>query len=193
MNNVKNIKIAAVGDSITFGYPYTPGQSWFNRAAGRLNISHVNSGVNGDTTEGMASRFGRDVLRHQPTHVIIMGGTNDAYLGSDVASVMDNIRYMAERALEDSIVPIIGLPIPCNDLAEELLLGQYRKEIRSYAAGAGLDVIDFHAAMADSNGTKIKAGLHCDGIHPNEDGYSVMAAAAVKFLVEKLMMRESNI
>jgi len=187
VTNMKNIKIAAIGDSITYGFPYTPEQSWLNRAAERLNLSYVNSGINGDTTDGMAGRFSRDVLQYQPTHVIIMGGTNDAYLESEVDSVMDNIRYMSELALKNNIVPIIGIPIPCNDLGEELLLGQYRKEMQNYAASGGFDVIDFYVAMAGGKGTEFNAELYYDEAHPNEDGYSIMTDVAIEFLVKKLI------
>lgn len=184
MISISIVKIVAIGDSITYGYPYVPAQSWFNRAAARLRIDYMNSGVNGDTTDGMVGRFSHDVLRHQPTHVIIMGGTNDAYLGSSVEYVMNNIRYMVELTQENSIIPIIGLPIACNDMAEELLLGQYRKKMRSYAMSSGFSIIDFHAALVNDSGTKIKAGLHCDGLHPNEEGYKVMADVAVDVLAK---------
>lgn len=155
-----------------------PVQSWFNQAAEQLKVAYVNSGVNGDTTEGMVARFGSVVLRRQPTHVIIMGGTNDAYLGSDATKVTANLRYMAELAATRGIVPIIGLPIPCNDLVAELLLGQYRRAIRKYASAGGRAVLDFYTALADQAG-KIKVGFHCDGLHPNEAGYSAMAGVAV--------------
>jgi lysophospholipase L1-like esterase len=179
MPDDKFMKIVGIGDSITYGYPYISAESWLNLAAERLHIAYVNSGVNGDTTNGMSSRFVRDVIRHQPTHVIIMGGTNDAYLGIDLNNALDNIRDMSELAIKHGIEPIIGLPIPCNDEAEAVLLGHYRVGMRSYADRNGLAVIDFHAAMVDKSGTKIKAGLHIDGVHPNAAGYQVMAEVAM--------------
>ena len=172
------LKIVAIGDSITYGFPYTSALSWLTIAAERLHIAYVNSGVNGDTTDGMVARFQRDVLSHQPTHVVIMGGTNDAYLGSEVDHVANNIRYMSELALENSITPIIGVPIPCNDLAEGQLLGEYRNEMRNYAASRGIALIDFFAAIVDESGAAIKEGLHCDDVHLNEAGYKVMAGVA---------------
>jgi acyl-CoA thioesterase-1 len=179
------IKIAAIGYSITYGFPYGPALSWFSIAAEKNNLKYVNRGINGDTTEGMLCRFDHDILRSKPTHVIIMGGTNDAYAGINAEQVINNIRDMVELAFKNNIISFIGLPVPCNDLAEEKLLGQYRKEMREYAEDHNIEVIDFHKALVDDSGFKIKEGLHCDGIHPSAAGYKVMADVAAKFLEDK--------
>jgi len=176
------IKMVGLGDSITYGYPYESEISWFNMAAKQLNIDYINSGINGDTTDGMVSRFDRDVIRYKPSHLIIMGGTNDAYAGMPADQVFHNIRDMVELALKNGIVPIIGLPIPCNDLREENLLEQYREEIRQYTAENNIEVIDFYKAMVDNSGLKIKEGMHCDDVHPNKAGYGAMTVVAVTIL-----------
>lgn len=181
------IKIAAIGDSIIYGYPYEPASSWFNLAAERFNIDYINRGINGDTTDGMLSRFDSDILRYKPSHVIIMGGTNDAYAGIAVNQVINNIQAMVQLAFENAIFPCIGLPIPCNELAEEKLLGQYREEMRQIARANNIEIIDFHKSMVDDSGVNIKAGLHWDGVHPNNAGYEVMAGVAAKFFVRVLI------
>jgi len=40
-----NTTIAAIGDSITYGYPYEPALSWLNRAAEQFNIEYINQGI----------------------------------------------------------------------------------------------------------------------------------------------------
>jgi len=181
------IKIVAIGDSITYGYPYENVQSWLNMAADRFNIEYMNRGINGDTTEGMLDRFERDVLRHKTSHVIIMGGTNDAYAGTPVDQVIKNICDMVGLALENGVIPVIGLPIPCNDVAEETLMNQYRQQMRRYASDKNIEVIDFQDAMVDSSGMKIKDNMHCDGVHPNEVGYETMADVAGNFFLKTLV------
>ncbi|MDF2634161.1 MAG: GCAxxG family protein, partial [Pelosinus sp.] len=181
------IKMVGIGDSITCGYPYEPALSWLNMAANQFNIEYKNSGINGDTTGGMLNRFQSDVIRYKPSHVIIMGGTNDAYAGIVVQQVISNIHDMVELALKNTIIPIIGLPIPCNDVMEEKLLGQYREEIRQYTKDRNVEIIDFHKAMVDDSGLKIKEGMHCDGVHPNRCGYEVMVGPAVQVIVNELI------
>ncbi|MCC5465342.1 GDSL-type esterase/lipase family protein [Pelosinus baikalensis] len=181
-------KIVAIGDSITYGFPYTSEGSWFNLASKQLNIEHMNKGINGDTTDGMLERFYKDVLRQKLSHVIIMGGTNDAYAGIAVDEVINNLQTMAELAVDNTITPIFGLPIPCNDVDAESLIGQYRERICQYAAENDIAIIDFYGAMVDESSGKIKEGLHSDGIHPNEAGYKVMAGVAVEFFTEMKMI-----
>lgn len=189
---ISTIKIIGLGDSITCGYPYEPALSWFNLAQNHLHTETVNQGVNGDTTEGMLSRFQQDVIRYKPSHVIIMGGTNDAYAGVIADQVISNIRDMVELALKNRIVPIIGLPIPCNDLTAETLLEQYRQRMRHYIEKNKIDVIDFHKFMVDGSGSKIKEKMHCDGIHPNKAGHQVMADVALNML-QKCLQPAVNI
>ena len=78
-----------------------------------------------------------------------MGGTNDSYSGITVAQVIDNIQHMVGLAVQNGIIPILGLPIPCNDLAEEKLLGQYCEEMRQFAEDNNIRIIDFHKSIAD--------------------------------------------
>lgn len=178
------MKIVAIGDSITYGFPYLPELSWINQAAERLQFDFVNSGLNGDTVEGMLCRFKRDVLCHKPTHVIMMGGTNDAFGGAPVFLVADAICEMCESARQNGIVPMIGVPIPCDDQREEELLQEYRQAMRSYAANQGILTLDFYAAMLDNRNMTIRRGLYCDGVHPNRRGYSVMADLAARDLAQ---------
>lgn len=174
-------RIVALGDSITYGFPYLPDYSWVHLAADELGLQMINKGINGDTTWGMLERFSADVLAHRPSHVIILGGANDAFERIAAQEVLDNIRQMVEAAVDNAIVPFIGLPTPCN-FAEETLLAKYRQSLRQYAVTEGIDVIDFYSAMLNLTGPGIREGLHVDGIHPNEAGYQIMAGAAADFL-----------
>ncbi|VBB09127.1 Hypothetical protein LUCI_4413 [Lucifera butyrica] len=174
----KRIKLVALGDSITAGFPYTPESSWFNLIAERLRIEHVNRGIDGDTTAGMLRRFNRDALSFEPSHVIILGGTNDAYEGIAAEEVIYNIQAMVNLAVKRGVRPILGLPITCDDPDVEYLLGRYRETIQCYAAENHIVGIDFTKAMADANGKRIKAELYCDGVHPNKEGYQSMARVA---------------
>lgn len=175
------MKIVALGDSITYGFPYLPEFSWVRLVSDELGIAMMNKGINGDTTWGMLERFALDVTAHHPSHVIILGGANDAFEGVIANEALDNIIKMVQMAGESGIVPWIGLPTPCN-FAEEALLEQYRQLLHRYTAANGIGLIDFYSAMLNPAGDGIWERLYFDGVHPNEAGYRVMAGVAADFL-----------
>ncbi|WP_371380601.1 GDSL-type esterase/lipase family protein [Sporomusa aerivorans] len=164
------MKIVTIGDSITYGFPYTPAQSWVHITGRELGIPFINQGINGDTTTGMLRRFKQDVINLAPSHVIIMGGTNDAFARVDETIVINNIRQMTEQAINNRVVPLIGLPIPCIYREDEYILGVYREDMREYAMDNSITVIDFHAGFIKSSQM-----LYDDAVHPNTEGYKIMA------------------
>ncbi len=182
------VKVVALGDSITYGFPYTPNFSWVNLVNQELGVPMINRGANGDSTAGMLSRFNRDVINNLPSHVIIMGGTNDACARVEAAKVYENIRHMTEMALEHCITPIIGIPIPCNYSKDEYFLGLYREEIREYASFNTINVIDFYAAFIESKARLVDLKLYSDIFHPNHAGYRVMADIALTVLKSCLQL-----
>ena len=169
------ILVVALGDSITFGYPYTRKESWVRIAGDRLGISFFNSGQPGDLTADLRRRFPKDVLNYRPTHVIIMGGTNDAFVNIPEATVRNNIYQMTEMSKGVRIKPIIGIPIPLDDTISEQRLSLYREWMRDFAQGQGFQVLDFYKVMVDPETGYLKQGLHDDGVHPNLEGYQEMA------------------
>ena len=180
------MKIVALGDSITYGYPYAPELSWFNLAAKMLKIAYINRGVNGDTTTGMLRRFEREVAVENPSHVIIMGGTNDVYGAERPETIVANIEQLLCLVQQCGAVPILGIPIPCNDHHEEAILSLCRDGLKQLAAKMTIPSIDFHAALVDSSGMRIKEEYHVDGLHPNEAGYQLMGTIATEVLLRLL-------
>lgn len=176
------ITAVAIGDSITYGYPYLPQYSWTALAAQELGITIFNKGVCGETTGDMLARFEQDVLPFRPQLVIVMGGTNDAFLHIRLREVADNLAGMVAAAREAGIVPVLGLPVPSNYPEDEVLLDRYRQWLREYAVQEKVALIDFYSPMLALGGAGLREGLHVDGVHPNEAGYRVMARAAVDAL-----------
>ena len=81
---------------------------------------------------------------------------------------------MIGLARENGITPVIGLPPPVDFIYEEASLREYRKIMIYLAREYNLAIIDFYHPMLDKAGRGLLAGLHSDGVHPNEEGYNVM-------------------
>lgn len=176
----------AIGDSLTYGYPFSPRYSWVSLAADQTGCEIVNKGICGETTGEMLLRFEQDAVDLNPACVIILGGTNDAFMDIVSEEVRENVAAMVKLARSSGSVPVIGLPPPVNDTAEEFLLRDYRKEIRVLARAEDVALLDFYQAMVDPVTGGLRRGLHNDGVHPNEAGYEMMARVAGTVLKELL-------
>lgn len=174
-------KIVAIGDSLTYGFPYSPRYSWVSLAARQTGSQITNQGVCGETTGDMLLRFEQDVVAPAPDYAVIMGGTNDAFMDASPDEVAENIADMLELADAAGIVPLIGLPPPVDFPVEEALMEEYRRQMRQLARTRSITTLDFYVAMLGPAGG-LRQGLHDDGVHPNEAGYRVMAEVAIAVL-----------
>lgn len=176
------MKLVAIGDSITEGYPFSKQNSWVEHVARELKLEILNQGICGDLTRGMRERFLQDVLRFTPTHVIILGGANDAAAAYSLAEVSANFDAMVNMSRQHGIGPILGLPTPSILAEEEKLLMQYRNWLKDYASREGIACIDFYtpfmAAISEGQADR----LFVDEVHPSLEGYRLMGETAVRSL-----------
>ncbi|MHA1719447.1 MAG: GDSL-type esterase/lipase family protein, partial [Promethearchaeota archaeon] len=84
-------KLVCLGDSLTEGYDIDLNQRWSDLLKENFNFEIINSGISGDTTSGMLARFHQMVVIHKPSHVIIMGGTNDLSMNLGDEAILCNI------------------------------------------------------------------------------------------------------
>ena len=87
-----NIKVAALGDSITHGggAVSTPPECNIVQLETYAGVPVVNIGFSGNLTSDMLKRFDRDVLAFKPKLLVIMGGVNDIRTGIKADTVISN-------------------------------------------------------------------------------------------------------
>jgi acyl-CoA thioesterase I len=175
-------KLYALGDSITYGFPYGPHLSWPHMVSQRTGLSILNGGLNGDTTSFMLHRLA-EAFSFKPTHIIWLGGTNDAYWGQPIVVVGGNAVEIYRRCREQNVQLIIGLPIPVDEPQVEALLAGYRDFYCDLAVRESIPVIPFHQAFIAPDG-RFRSELTTDGCHPNIDGYEAMAEVLEEILPE---------
>jgi len=177
-------KIVCIGDSITQGYNICTDKSW--PAILGKNYDVINKGISGDTTAGMLARFIRDVVDEAPSHIIIMGGTNDLYFDIPMSLILSHIVAMTRQARYHDIKIIIGMPplsYNKNKSFELYLDGdihgqkiiEYREKLKTLSAFEMHSYIDFNEGLSASHFLE-------DGLHPSEQGHSIMAENAKKVL-----------
>lgn len=168
------MKIVCLGDSITWGFPYGPQDSWVAMLQKQLQVEIINRGINGNTTSDMLARFDRHVLQEKPTHLILMGGINDVVCQDSFDLITHNIRTMVEKALAAGITVILGTPTAVDYPAWERILQRLRDWIHELAEKYNLQVIDFHKAFYDEASNLRTDLLLPDGGHPTRSGYQAI-------------------
>ncbi|HZX21403.1 MAG TPA: GDSL-type esterase/lipase family protein [Clostridia bacterium] len=189
------MKLVCMGDSLTFGFKMTRKNSWPQIVAENLKIEVKNKGICGDTTAGMLSRFGREVVDERPEYVLIMGGSNDLASQLPDAMIYSNLATMVYQAYHYRIHPIVGVPIPiipsmmgqdfnlAGDLGEinkRIML--LRNWIRYFGYKQETEIVDFFDEFYDSANKKGKENLYIDGIHPTVEGNKRMAQKVIEIM-----------
>ena len=192
-------RVVFMGDSIT--------DSWDNPRFGGFfpGRPYVNRGISGQTTPQMLIRFRPDVLALKPQVVVILAGTNDIAgntgpmtleaIGDNLASMAELARAAGVRVVLASLLPVSDYekrddkPIVQTERRPPAQIRALNEWIRSYAAAHGHVYLDYYTATADERGF-LKSELSDDGLHPNAEGYAVMAPLAERAVAEALKKKK---
>lgn len=163
----------ALGDSIGNGAGFVS-VPWPELVQGAFGVPLVNDSVNGRQTGQGLGRI-RDLLtQHNPSHILILLGTNDATKGGSVSGAVSNLQEMANIAESFGVIAVIGTTITTTRSAE------FNRKTEDIAAGIrGIS----NAIIAESrvdfgNGNNLLA----DDVHPNAQGQRVIADAFINVL-----------
>lgn len=180
-------RVVFYGNSITEGWA----QHFATMFPGK---PYVGRGISGQTTPQMLVRFRQDVIALQPTAVVILAGTNDIAGNtgpSTIEMIEDNLASMAEIAHANGITVLLCAVLPVFDYRWRPGLEPAGKIValnawmRDYAAAHGHVYVDYHTAMRDER-DGLRDELTYDGVHPNEEGYRVMASVVAPAIARAL-------
>lgn len=192
-------RVVFMGDSIT--------DSWDDPKYGGFfpGKPYVNRGISGQTTPQMLIRFRPDVIDLKPKVVVILAGTNDLAGNTGpttIQAIEGNLMSMAELATAHGIRVVFASVLPVSDYemrdgkpivqtvrrppAQILALNKWLKD---YAAANHYGYLDYFSAMVDDKGF-LKNELSDDGLHPNAQGYVVMAPLAEAAIAASLKHRK---
>ncbi|HMT09542.1 MAG TPA: SGNH/GDSL hydrolase family protein [Pyrinomonadaceae bacterium] len=188
-------RVVFFGDSITDGWKLAeqfPGKPYVNR------------GIGGQSTYHMLLRFRADVIDLKPKVVVILAGTNDISVPTEqfkVETVKSNLQSMVDLAHANGIKVVLSSILPVSDYNSNAkgdkiirtgtrppaLINELNSWIKTLCSTRGIVYLDYFSAMSDDKGL-FKSELARDGLHPNQDGYSVMkplAEVAIKQALKK--------
>lgn len=159
-------KLVTLGDSIGAGACGTT--PWGIQLGQALGVPVVNNSAFSRTTGGGLALVDGLLAREQPSHLVVLLGTNDARQNMAGAAV-SNMGAIVQAARNAGVVPVIGTVVPnfasgsANALAAQISAG--------YVGIAGAVVADVRGAFGNN------PALFCDGIHPNAAGQTVIVNA----------------
>lgn len=196
------IRLACIGDSITYGYGIQDREK--NSYPAQLAVmlgNHWdvrNFGVSGATLlkKGDRPYWNQDAfkkaLEFNPNVVVIMLGTNDSkpinwkYKDEYVGNYIDLIRKF--QALEAKPKIWICYLVPAYParwgITEKVMTEEIMPRIDEVANKTGVPIIDLHTALSD------KAQLFPDLIHPNAEGAKLMAEAIYHALTGRVAIMQ---
>jgi lysophospholipase L1-like esterase len=188
-------RVVFMGDSITDGWQRPQAGGFFP------GKPYIDRGIGGQTTPQMLLRYRADVIALQPRVVVILAGTNDMAGNTGPMTLEEsegNLASMSELAHAHGIRVVLSSVTPVSDPTtpegKKIVQTERRPPekilalnewIKKYAAEHGDVYLDYFSAMVDEKGF-LKNELTNDGLHPNMQGYALMAPLAEKAIQEAL-------
>ena len=196
-------KIIFIGNSIVAGYPWGKSKSFTSVVrrtlkgeggasqpdyAKNVGFDIINKGVNGDTTAGIAARFGGDVLRHEPDVVFYLTGANDfIYREANPEEAFENLQSLAKQADDIGAISVYITPTPVDagkagymwlagcGVSYDAVNRDLEKfsELLKSSGRPFVDMNHLYGEYINKIGDVDLAYL--DGVHPTPDGHEFMA------------------
>jgi acyl-CoA thioesterase-1 len=172
-------RILVLGDSLSAEYGLPRGTGWVallqkQLAAEKPHVEVVNASISGETTSGGRSRLAALLQKHQPTHVVIELGGNDALRGLPVKMTQDNLQTMTRLAQgAKAQVLLLGMQMPPNygpDMAK-----QFEAVYTQVAKTQKVALVPFFLKGIGDDPEPLK-WFQADRIHPNEAAQARMLA-----------------
>lgn len=154
----------ALGDSLTEGFGAEQGLDYPTQLSQRLGVPIVNSGRSGDTTADGLARLS-EVLALDPRVVMLCLGGNDTLQRVPPAQTFGNLATMIDRLHgRGAFVVVIGV-------RSASVLDQYRSRFADLAKARRVLLVPDVLEGVLGNPERMS-----DTIHPNAEGYRVIAA-----------------
>ncbi len=173
--------VVCFGDSLTAGYGAPAGASYpddlrRDLAAAGSHAAVFNQGISGNTTKDGAARVDQ-VLRLHPAIVVLELGANDGLRGFPVADIRSNLEQVIRRLKAAHVrILLVGMKVPPN-LGEDYT-GPYDALFPALASKYKLPLVPFILEGVYDH----QELLSPDNLHPNAEGYRVVARNVLPYL-----------
>ena len=162
--NPSGKNIVCFGDSLTYGTGASEDMDYPSRLSEMISMPVINAGVPGDTTATALTRLEDDVLSESPRIVLITLGGNDLKNKVPKEKAFANLRTIITSIQDQgALVIVAGIDIPFYGRGFDKAYKELCNEV-----GAVLIPNIFKGIMGNPK-------FMSDPIHPNDEGYAIMA------------------
>jgi acyl-CoA thioesterase-1 len=162
--------VLVLGDSVSYGTGAGKDEDYPTLLAGKTGWNIINAGVPGDTTEGGLKRLPRLLQEHSPQLLLVELGGNDFLRRVPRAQTISNLKAILSQSKAYGI-PAVLLAVPkpnlfgaaVGALSDDAIYEEIAKET---------DTPIVEDVLSD---VLAKNALKSDPIHPNAEGYRLVA------------------
>ncbi len=168
--------LACFGNSITEGYMVPPHSSWPSILERNSNIKTLNLGISGNTTIDAIRRLD-SILELQYDAVFVELGINDFFMGIPLQSTQKNLEFICQTFLDaKKVVFLAGFTF--RDQGSQKWEQMYQELSNKLSVPLYPDI--FKGLDSDDR------FFLPDGVHPNAEGYKIIAQNILSFLLKNL-------
>lgn len=165
--------VLAFGDSLTYGSGAPRGKDYPNILAQLTGLTVVNAGVPGEISSDGLKRLPALLDEHNPELVVLIHGGNDLLRKLEPETIYSNLDAMVRLVQEKGIsVIMLGVPEPGLFLSSAYFYSAIAKDRK-----VSIDTEILPSILANNQ-------LKSDLIHPNKEGYRLIAQAIYLLLEE---------
>lgn len=180
-------------------FPGPPGQAPRTYTVINVGVPGENAANIPGAGPGGESRIQREITTHRPQAVLLLEGIND--MGGAGRSALDTARAVERivNTITANHIPVLVATMMqtyescnpntgvCRDNARHLIVPFNEELTRRLRGRPNVHIVDLYAAFGN-NPINLMGG---DGLHPNEQGYQVMAEAFGQQIVAAFPIRGS--
>lgn len=182
-----NLKIVALGDSLTYGWMVEKGYIDFLKEMLKVKYPKsifkiISQGIPGDTAEGGLYRLKDHVLNSDPDLVFIQFALNDAFSGYSLEDFHHNILGIINGIRNNSSAEILLMTSVALDKREKRIAKRYYDILKNIAEKEAIPIVLVHEYWEKriSEGIEFSTLVQQDCVHPTVEGYRLMAEAIVQ-------------
>lgn len=168
-DNVSNVDVCFIGDSLTDGYDV---KNYYS------DLCVLNRGIGGDRTKDVLIRLDVSLYQVNPKVVVLLIGGNDVLAGKNIEYILHNISriILQIRAnLPNTKILIQSFyPLALNYARHNKTMQELNVLVKQLASIFNVTYLDVYSSLVDQSTSELNLTYTPDSVHLTSSGYEVV-------------------